>query len=142
MSELDRRVLGLLEILHGAPGRPAEWLRFLEALRDAISPRAIALFAAQPHATRPGILAGSGIGISQTKLGEFLRPSTQHPSGAELPVGSLVELAADGPFQNSSLFREVLAPAGFLEMPLMPGGASGVRASTMWTIFSAMSCSP
>ncbi len=28
------------------------------------------------------------------------------------------------------------------EMPLVPGGASGVRASTRWMMFSAMSCSP
>ena len=28
------------------------------------------------------------------------------------------------------------------EMPLVPGGASGVRASTRWTMFSVMSCSP
>ena len=28
------------------------------------------------------------------------------------------------------------------EMPLVPGGASGVRASTRWTMLSAMSCSP
>jgi DNA-binding CsgD family transcriptional regulator len=117
MSELDRRVLGLLEILHEAPGSPAEWLRFLEALRGEISPYAIALFAAQPHARRPGILAGSGIGISQVQLGEFLRPSSRHPTGSELPVGSLVELAADGPFRKSSLFVEVLGPAGVLPGP-------------------------
>ena len=28
------------------------------------------------------------------------------------------------------------------EMPLVPGGASGMRASTRWMMFSAMSCSP
>ncbi|MCY1379231.1 hypothetical protein D9M69_669310 [compost metagenome] len=28
------------------------------------------------------------------------------------------------------------------EMPLVPAGASGRRASTMWTMLSAMSCSP
>src|SRR5574343_355660 len=28
------------------------------------------------------------------------------------------------------------------EMPFTPGGASGRRASTRWTMFSAMSCSP
>ena len=28
------------------------------------------------------------------------------------------------------------------EMPFTPAGASGVRASTRWTMFSAMSCSP
>ncbi len=28
------------------------------------------------------------------------------------------------------------------EMPLVPAGASGVRASTRWMMFSAMSCSP
>ncbi len=27
-------------------------------------------------------------------------------------------------------------------MPFTPGGASGKRASTRWTMFSAMSCSP
>ncbi|MOA23818.1 hypothetical protein D3C78_1444630 [compost metagenome] len=28
------------------------------------------------------------------------------------------------------------------EMPLVPAGASGRRARTMWTMLSAMSCSP
>ena len=28
------------------------------------------------------------------------------------------------------------------EIPLVPGGASGVRASTRWMMLSAMSCSP
>ncbi|MNC87456.1 hypothetical protein D3C83_31840 [compost metagenome] len=28
------------------------------------------------------------------------------------------------------------------EMPFTPSGASGVRARTRWTMFSAMSCSP
>ncbi|CAB3774315.1 hypothetical protein LMG30113_07555 [Burkholderia paludis] len=28
------------------------------------------------------------------------------------------------------------------EMPFTPSGASGVRASTRWTMLSAMSCSP
>ena len=28
------------------------------------------------------------------------------------------------------------------EMPLVPAGASGRRASTRWMMFSAMSCSP
>ena len=28
------------------------------------------------------------------------------------------------------------------EIPLVPGGASGVRANTMWMMFSAMPCSP
>jgi DNA-binding CsgD family transcriptional regulator len=117
MADLDRRLLRLLEILHGAPGNPAEWLRFLEALRDEISPYAIALFAAQPHATRPGVLAGSGIGVSQVQLGEFLRPSVPHPTGSELPAGSLIELKAGGPFHKSSLFHEVLGPAGVLGGP-------------------------
>lgn len=117
MADLDRRVLRLLEILHGAPGNPMEWLRFLEALRDEISPYSIALFAAQPHQTKPGILAGSGIGVSQVQLGEFLRPSAPHPTAAEIPVGSLIRLSADGPFRNSSLFTEVLGPAGVLPGP-------------------------
>lgn len=117
MADPDRRALRLLEFLYGAPENPAEWLRFLEALRDEISPYCIALFAAQPHATRPGLLAGSGIGITRAQLGEFLRPSGAHPSAAELPTGSLIELAADGPFQRSLLFHEVLGPAGVLPGP-------------------------
>lgn len=117
MADLDRRVLRLLEILHGAPGNPAEWLRFLEVLRDEISPYCIALFAAQPHATRPGILAGSGIGVSQVQLGEFLRPSLPHPAAAEVPVGTLIRLSADNPFRRSSLYVEVLGPAGVLPGP-------------------------
>ena len=117
MADLDRRALGLLELLHGATGSPAGWIRFLEALRNEISPYAIALFAAQPHATRSGILAGSGIGVSRVQLGEFLRPSLPHPSAPAVPVGSVIEIRADSPFQNSSLFREILGPAGVLSGP-------------------------
>jgi PAS domain-containing protein len=105
-------VLRLLELLHRAPGDPAAWVAFLEALRAEISPDAITLFAAQPHAARPGVLAGSGIGASRVQLGEFLRPSVPHPSASELPVGAVIEVGAEGPFKETALFRELLGPAG------------------------------
>jgi DNA-binding CsgD family transcriptional regulator len=117
MADLDRRVLGLLEILVGAPGDPAEWLRFLEALRNEISPDAITLFAAQSHATRPGLVAGSGIGITQVQLGDWLTPSVPHPPASELPAGAVIDLRPGDRFQMSVLFREVLAPAGVLPGP-------------------------
>src|SRR5262245_57478632 len=117
MSDLDRRVLGLLELLHACPGNPSAWLRFLEALRDEISPDVITLFAAQPHATRPGILAGCGMGVTQVQLGDFLRPSTTHPTRAALPAGAVVPLKPDNPFKNSPLFREVLEASGVLAGP-------------------------
>jgi PAS domain-containing protein len=112
MLELDRRVLSLLERLHHAPGSAPAWLQFLDALRDALSPGAVTLFAAQSHESRPGILAGSGLGLRVAKLGDFL-PSVPHPSGDELPIGSVSEIGADDPrFRGSTLYRELLAPAG------------------------------
>jgi PAS domain-containing protein len=117
MADVDRRALALLELMHRAPGSPPDWIRFLEALRSEISPHAIALFAAQPHATRRGVLAGSGLGISIVQLADFLRPSRPHPPASAIPVGSVLPLAEGGPFQDSVLFREVLSPAGVLSGP-------------------------
>jgi DNA-binding CsgD family transcriptional regulator len=117
MSDLDRRVLRLLEILVSVPGDPAQGIRFLEALRQEISPDAITLFAAQPHPTRPGFLSGAGLGVQRVQLGDFLRPSVPHPSAAELPLGAVVEVGAKSPFEGSVLFREVLGPAGVLPGP-------------------------
>jgi DNA-binding CsgD family transcriptional regulator/PAS domain-containing protein len=107
----DRRALPLLERLHEAPGNPTAWLRFLDALRDAISPDAVALFAANPHDDRPGILAGSGIGVRLVPLGDFLRPSVTHPSASVLPAGAVRELSG-AMLGESLLYREALAPAG------------------------------
>ncbi len=44
------------------------------------------------------------------------------------------------PSEPSSLTRNLGTMNS--EMPLTPSGAFGVRASTRWTMFSAMSCSP
>jgi PAS domain-containing protein len=117
MADLDRRVLGLLEILHGAPGNPAEFMRFLEALRNAISSQVVVFYASQPHAKRPGILAGSGIGIQQVQLGRFLDPSRRHPTAADLPLGTVIEIGPDKRMAETSLYREGLAPAGVLPGP-------------------------
>ena len=51
---------------------------------------------------------------------------------------------------HSTLLRSPSEPSSFTrylgtmkhEMPLVPGGASGTRASTRWTMLSARSCSP
>jgi DNA-binding CsgD family transcriptional regulator len=116
MLELDRRVFTLLERLHEAPGDAPAWLQFLEALRAEISPDAVALFASQAHENRPGVIAGTDIGLRLTQPGDFL-PSMPHPDPAAAPVGSVHELPEDGEFQSSSLFQEVLEPAGIQPGP-------------------------
>jgi DNA-binding CsgD family transcriptional regulator len=115
MLDLDRRVLALLELLHEAPGKPSVWMGFLEALRDAISPEAATVFASNPHKSRPGVVAGSAIGLRLVPLGDFLRPSVPHPAFTALPPGAVRDLAADR-FEESALYQKALGPAG-----LMPG---------------------
>jgi DNA-binding CsgD family transcriptional regulator len=117
MSEVDRVALQLIDLLYQAPADPPVWLRFLDALRAAISEDVITLFAAQPLATHPGVLAGSGIGVAQIDATEFLRPSTRHPTPAELPAGSVIEVPFENPFGKSRLYREFLEPAGVLPGP-------------------------
>jgi PAS domain-containing protein len=118
MLELDRRVLVLLGLLHEAPGNAAAWGRFLDAFRAAISPDAVTIFASQPHEGRPGVLAGSGLGVRLVDLNDFLRPSVRHPNATVLPVGGMHELPADSSiFRETSLFRDVLGPAGVLAGP-------------------------
>jgi DNA-binding CsgD family transcriptional regulator len=118
VSHLDQRAFELLGLLHQAPGSGAAWGRFLDGLRAAISPDTVALFAAQPHADRPGLLAGSGLGVSSIRLSDFLRPSVRHPSARELPLGAVVKVPADYlAFRESVLFRELLEPAGVLPGP-------------------------
>ena len=118
MSDLNQRAFELLGLLHQAPGSAAAWGRFLAGLRAAISPDTVALFAAQPHEHVPGLLAGSGLGVSSIYLGDFLRPSVPHPSAPELPLGAVHELPANHPaFVETALFREALEPAGVLPGP-------------------------
>jgi DNA-binding CsgD family transcriptional regulator len=116
MLDLGRRVLALLELLHEAPGKPPAWLAFLEALRGAVSSEAAAVFTANPHKDRPGVVAGSGIGLRLVPLGDFLRPSVPHPGTALLPAGAVRDLPADR-FEDSTLYREALGPAGLLPGP-------------------------
>lgn len=116
MLDLDRRVLALLELLHEAPGRPPAWMVFLEALRDAISPGAAAVFTSNPREDRPGVVAGSGLGLRLVPLGDFLRPSVPHPGATALPPGALRELPAER-FEESLIYREALEPAGLLPGP-------------------------
>jgi DNA-binding CsgD family transcriptional regulator len=117
MSDLDARTLPLLELLHVAPGDSDAWLRFLAALRDAISKDVEVLFAAQPQGRSPGTLAGSDSGIRRVRLDEVLRPSLPHPGLLELPIGAVQPLGAENPLAKSVLFREVLAPRGLLPGP-------------------------
>ena len=117
MSELDRTALRLIDLLYQAPANPPVWLRFLDALQAAISEDVITLFAAQPLATQPGVLAGSGIGVARIDATEFLRPSTRHPTRAELPDGTVLQVPAENAFGKSRLYREILAPAGVLPGP-------------------------
>jgi len=116
MPDVDRRALALLDNLHEAPGNPQARMRFLEALRDAISPDAVTIFTSSAHETRPGMVAGSGLGVRQFHLGDFLRHSVRHPSADLLPTGAVHEL---GPrlFEQSILYRELLAPEGILPGP-------------------------
>lgn len=116
MPEVDRRAFLLLDLLHEAPGNPKAWLRFLDALRDAISPDAVTIFAAQPHETRPGVVAGSGLGLHSLPVGEFLRPSVRHPGAGSMPTGAVHDVPSDA-MARSKLFREVLAPEGVLPGP-------------------------
>jgi PAS domain-containing protein len=118
VSDLNQRAFELLGLLYQAPGSGAAWGRFLDGLRAAISPDAVALFAAQASEHQPGLLAGSGLGVSSVYLGDFLRPSVPHPSAPELPLGSVHEIPANHPvFLTTALFREVLEPAGVLPGP-------------------------
>ena len=118
MPGLNQRAFELIGLLHQAPGSVPAWLRFLDALRAAISPDAVVLFAAQASAHAPGIVAGSGLGVSSIQLADFLRPSAPHPGASELPLGAVHELPAQNPtFRLSTLFREVLEPAGVLTGP-------------------------
>jgi len=118
VSDLNQRVFELLGLLHQAPGSASAWGRFLDGLRAAISPDTVALFAAQPRKDRPGLLAGSGLGVSSIHLGDFLRPSVPHPSAPEVPLGAVHEIPANSPgFLKTGLFREALEPAGVLPGP-------------------------
>jgi DNA-binding CsgD family transcriptional regulator len=118
VSDLNQRAFELLGLLHQAPGSGAAWGRFLDALRAAISPDTVVLFAAEAHEQRPGFLAGSGLGVSSVYLGDFLRPSVPHPNAAEVPLGAVHELPANHPaFLTATLYREVLEPAGVLPGP-------------------------
>jgi DNA-binding CsgD family transcriptional regulator/PAS domain-containing protein len=117
VTNVDARTLPLLELLHVAPGDPAAWLRFLVALRDAISKDVEVFFAAQSQGRVPGTLAGSDSGILRVQLDEVLRPSLPHPGLLELPIGAVQALGAENPLSKSALFRDVLAPRGLLPGP-------------------------
>ena len=116
MPEVDRRAFALLDFLHNAPGNPDAWTRFVDALRDAISPDAATLFATNPHESRPGIVAISGLGVRPFYLGDFLRPSVRHPDAAVLPTGAVWDLTSSL-FEQTTLYRELLEPEGILPRP-------------------------
>jgi DNA-binding CsgD family transcriptional regulator len=116
MPDVDRRALALLDFLHDAPGNHSARIRFVEALRDAISPDAVTLFASNPHESRPGIVAISGLGVRPFFLGDFLRPSVRHPSADALPTGAVWDLTSSL-FEHTVLYRELLAPQGILPRP-------------------------
>jgi DNA-binding CsgD family transcriptional regulator len=116
MPDLDRRVLELLDLVHDAPGNREAWPRYLDALRDAISPDAVVVFVAGPNPDRPGVVAGSGLALREVPLGDFLRPSVPHPRAEDLPLGAARDLPAR-PFEESAVFREVLRPAGIRAGP-------------------------
>jgi len=118
MLDMDRRVLSLLGLLHEAPGDARAWLTFLDALRAAVSPDAVALFAAQPWEGPRGMLAGTGFGLRLVDLSDFLRPTLRHPDVTVMPLGGVHELPADSSiFRETRLFQEVLGPAGVLPGP-------------------------
>jgi DNA-binding CsgD family transcriptional regulator len=116
MGDLHRRVLALLEPLHATPGRREGWLPFLDAFQAAISPDALVSFASQHREAQPGVLACSGLGVRHLRMHPFLAPSRPHPSAAEVPVGSVVDLAA-GALDETPLFRELAATAGAMPGP-------------------------
>jgi DNA-binding CsgD family transcriptional regulator len=112
MPELQTRVLALLELLHASPGSREAWLRFLDALRNAISPGAIVIFLAQPDASTPGLAAASGVGVLRTQFEKFAPAAPPFPAVAA-PVGSVLELPANLPaFAGTDYYKELLAPIG------------------------------
>jgi len=117
MKNSAERALPLLELLYTAPGDPSAWLRFLVALRDAVSGHSEVLFAAQRRGRIPGTLAGSELGILHTALDEVLQPSVPHAPLHDLPVGAVRQLDADKSFGGSRLFQEMLAPRGLRAGP-------------------------
>lgn len=116
MPDVDRRALALLHLLHDAPGNPEAWTRFVAALRDAISPDAVTIFATNPHESRPGIVAISGLGLRPFFLGDFLRHSVRHPSAEVLPTGAVRDLNSSL-LESTIIYRELLAPEGILPRP-------------------------
>jgi DNA-binding CsgD family transcriptional regulator len=114
---IPHRVLSLLELLHEAPGSPAGWVRFLEALRDAISPDCATVFGAMPspRGDLPGIVVAAGVGPLRLPAGASLFPSVPHLPADVLPEGGVWELNP-ARFEQSMLFRDMLGPAG-----LQPG---------------------
>ena len=116
MPDVDRRAFLLLDLLHEAPGNPKAWLQFLDRLRDAISPDAVTIFASQAHEDRPGVIAGSGLGLHSLPVGAFLRPSVRHPGTGSLPTGAVRDVPSEA-MSRSKLFKDVLEPEGVLPGP-------------------------
>jgi DNA-binding CsgD family transcriptional regulator len=117
MTDLEERTLPLLELLHVAPGDTGAWLRFLAALRDAISEHVTVLFAAQRVGRAPGLIAGSDLGILHAPLDEVLRPSVTHSEFLELPLGTPYELEAESFLHETRFYRKVLEQYGLLPGP-------------------------
>jgi DNA-binding CsgD family transcriptional regulator len=111
MAGRDQSSLSLLERLHRAPGDPEAWLRFLEALQQAISPDCLVLVGAYARRYRPGHLVCPAFGVLPTGYDELLS-GLGHPAVAELLPGSVLELPAQPRFYRSRFFEEVMASAG------------------------------
>jgi DNA-binding CsgD family transcriptional regulator/PAS domain-containing protein len=97
--------------LHGAPGDPGVYLRFLELLERTISPGGRVLHADFLREDRPAVVAGPSIGVLEVDLGEFAT-EFQHPVAAELPVGGVLPVPTESPAYSTRFFDEILAPLG------------------------------
>jgi DNA-binding CsgD family transcriptional regulator len=109
----------LIELLFEAPARPKAWREFLGALCRELSTDAVAILYGQFQPNQPPHLITHGVDLRRAAK-DLPRPLVPPPSLAELPAGSLVELASDPRFASSPFHQLVLAKAG---LPAGPGFA-------------------
>ena len=116
-NPLYERAAALVEQLFEAPGDPSCWNRMLAALCREISEDAVALVAAQTSVGSPAFLIGDTLNLNRLDF-EILEPSLAHPPPHEMPVGAVIPIPpADAAFARTTLFRDLLRPAGVAPGP-------------------------
>lgn len=131
--DLFERATRLIERLFEAPARPKAWREFLGALCRELSTDAVAILYGQLQPGQPPHLITHGIDLRRAAK-ELPRPLMPPPSLAELPAGTLVELATHPRFASSPFHQLVLAKEG-----LSPGpGFALVMARTSSQITGAL----